>query len=120
MVGKFASGDAQSHATGRIMRAYEVEVRFYAEVAPRVTARHPRLLFAAVDPDEAWFTLLLEDVAGAVQGDEIAGCDAAVAAAALRAAGRARTPRAGRHRTWPPAPGSTGPPRRATPSPPPS
>jgi len=83
VIGKFTSGDAQSHATGRIMRAYEVEVRFYAEVAPRVAARRPGLLFAAVDPEEAWFTLLLEDVVGADQGDELAGCDAPTAAAAL-------------------------------------
>ena len=83
IVGKFTSSDEQSHATGRVMRAYEVEVRFYTEVAPRVTSRLPRLLFAAIDPDEAWFTLLLEDVADAVPGDEIAGCDAGIAAAAL-------------------------------------
>jgi len=83
IVGKFTSQDEQSHATGRMMRAYEVEVRFYAEIAPRVTSRHPRLLFAAIDPDEAWFTLLLEDVADASQGDEIAGCDVDVAGAAL-------------------------------------
>jgi len=84
VVGKFTSGDPRSHATGRIMRAYEVEVRFYAEIAPRVTVRHPRPLFAAVDPEEAWFTLLLEDVVGASQGDELAGCGPATAAAALR------------------------------------
>jgi len=83
IVGKFTSQDEQSHATGRIMRAYEVEVRFYAEIAPRVTSRHPRLLFAAIDTDEAWFTLLLEDLADASQGDEIAGCGADVAGAAL-------------------------------------
>jgi hypothetical protein len=83
IVGKFTSQDEQSHATGRIMRAYEVEVRFYAEIAPRIANRHPRLLFAALDPDEAWFTLLLEDLANATQGDEIAGCDVTVAAAAL-------------------------------------
>ena len=41
IVGKFTSQDEQSHATGRIMRAYEVEVRFYAEVAPRVANRLP-------------------------------------------------------------------------------
>ncbi len=83
VIGKFTSPDAQSHATGRIMRAYEVEVRFYAEVAPRVAVRHPHLLFGAVDPEEAWFTLLLEDLAGAEPGDELVGCDASVAAAAL-------------------------------------
>lgn len=83
VVGKFASEDEQSHNTGRMMRAYEVEVRFYAEVAPRVPARMPRLLFAAFDPAESWFTLLLEDLDDAAQGDEIAGCGPDVAAAAL-------------------------------------
>jgi len=83
VVGKFASPDEQSLATGRIMRAYEVEVRFYAEVAPRVDSRLPRLLFAALDPVEAWFTLLLEDLDDAAPGDEIRGCDPTVAAAAL-------------------------------------
>jgi len=58
-------------------------VRFYAEVAPRVDARVPRLLFAALDPAESWFTLLLEDLGHATQGDEIEGCGADVAAAAL-------------------------------------
>ncbi len=83
VVGKFASEDEQSLNTGRMMRAYEVEVRFYAEVAPRVHARMARLLFAALDPAESWFTLLLEDLDDATQGDEIEGCDATVAAAAL-------------------------------------
>ncbi len=83
MVGKFASQDEQSLNTGRIMRAYEVEVRFYAEVAPRVDARVPRLLFAALDPVESWFTLLLEDLDDATQGDEIDGCDAEVAGAVV-------------------------------------
>ena len=83
IVGKFASQDEQSHATGKLMRAYEVEVRFYAELAHRVTCRLPGLLFAAVDPDEAWFTLLLEDLSEATQGDEVAGCDVEVATAAL-------------------------------------
>ena len=83
VVGKFASEDEQSFSTGRMMRAYEVEVRFYAEVAPRVRARLPRVLFAALDPDQSWFTLLLEDLDAAVQGDEIEGCGPEVAAAAL-------------------------------------
>ena len=83
VVGKFASQDTMSHATGKIMRAYEVEVRFYLEVAPRVGTRLPRVLFAALDPDEAWFTLLLEDVHSATQGDEIDGCNATVAVAAI-------------------------------------
>ena len=83
VVGKFASRDPLSLATGRVMRAYEVEVRYYAEVAHRVDARMPGLLFAALDPVDSWFTLLLEDLPDATQGDEIEGCDADVAAAAV-------------------------------------
>jgi aminoglycoside/choline kinase family phosphotransferase len=48
-----------------------------------VAARVPRLLFAAFDPGESWFTLILEDLRDARPGDEIEGCDATVAAAAL-------------------------------------
>jgi len=83
LVAKFASGDQRSHATGRVLRAYEAEVRFYGEVAERVTARVPELILAAFDPHEAWFTLLLEDICDASPGDQIIGCDADEAAAAL-------------------------------------
>jgi hypothetical protein len=41
VVGKFASADEQSRGTGLALRAYEVEVRFYREVAARVDARVP-------------------------------------------------------------------------------
>jgi hypothetical protein len=83
VIGKFASQDEQSLSTGRVMRAYEVEVRFYVDVAPRVATRIPQLLFAALDPDDSRFTLILEDLDDARQGDEIEGCDAPIATAAL-------------------------------------
>ncbi len=83
VVGKFASADDQSRATGLALRAYEIEVRFYREVAARVAARVPGLHFAEVEPETGWFTLILEDIAGATQGDQIAACDAEVAAAVL-------------------------------------
>ena len=41
VVGKFASADDQSRSTGLALRAYEIEVRFYREVARRVGARVP-------------------------------------------------------------------------------
>jgi hypothetical protein len=83
VVGKFASADEQSRATGLALRAYEIEVRFYREVADRVAARIPALHFADVEAETGWFTLILEDIAGATQGDQIAACDAEVAAAVL-------------------------------------
>ena len=83
VIGKFASADEQSRATGLALRAYEVEVRFYREVAVRVGARVPATYVAEVEPETGWFTLLLEDIVGAVQGDQIAACTPEVAAAVL-------------------------------------
>jgi len=83
VVGKFASSDEQSRATGLALRAYEIEVRFYQEVAIRVAARVPALYAAEVEPDTGWFTLILEDIVGARQGDQIEACSPEVAAAAL-------------------------------------
>jgi hypothetical protein len=83
VVGKFASSDEQSRGTGLALRAYEIEVRFYREVAGRVAARVPALHFADVEAETGWFTLILEDIVGATQGDQIAACDAEVAAAVL-------------------------------------
>jgi hypothetical protein len=83
VIGKFASADEQSRGTGLALRAYEIEVRFYREVAARVAARVPGHHFAEVEPDTGWFTLILDDIAGATQGDQIAACDAEVASAVL-------------------------------------
>src|SRR5271167_177215 len=83
VVGKFASADDQSRGTGLALRAYEIEVRFYREVAARVGARLPEVYRAEVEPETGWFTLLMEDIAGAVQGDQIAACGPKVAAAVL-------------------------------------
>jgi phosphotransferase family enzyme len=83
VVGKFASADDQSRGTGLALRAYEIEVRFYREVADRISARVPTVYLAEVEPETGWFTLLMEDIAGASQGDQIAACDTDVAAAVL-------------------------------------
>ncbi len=83
VVGKFASADDQSRGTGLALRAYEIEVRFYREVAAGIGARVPAVYLADVEPETGWFTLLMEDIAGAVQGDQIAACGPEVAAAVL-------------------------------------
>ena len=83
LVAKFASSDATSRSTGRMMRAYEVEVCFYAELAERVSTRIPVALFCALDIEAGMFTLLLEDIVGAHQGDQIAGCTVGAAQACL-------------------------------------
>ncbi|HWD56537.1 MAG TPA: phosphotransferase [Acidimicrobiales bacterium] len=83
VVGKFASADDQSRATGLALRAYEIEVRFYREVAGRIATRLPAVYAAEIEPETGWFTLLMEDIAGAQQGDQIAACEPDVAAAVL-------------------------------------
>jgi hypothetical protein len=53
--------------------AYVNEVRFYAELAPTVDIKVPRCFYAGMG-DAGTFTLLLEDLAPAQVGDQIAGC----------------------------------------------
>ncbi|WP_328395086.1 phosphotransferase [Nocardia sp. NBC_00416] len=57
--------------------AYRQEVRFYTEIAPTVAVRTPRCHHAETHGDGAEFVLLLEDLAPARQGDQIAGCPVA-------------------------------------------
>ncbi len=83
VVGKFASADDQSRGTGLALRAYEIEVRFYREVAGRVGVRVPATYVAEVEPETGWFTLLLEDIVGGTQGDQIEACSPEVAASVL-------------------------------------
>jgi hypothetical protein len=85
IVGKFASADDQSRATGLALRAYEIEVRFYRELAARVDARVPRAYVAEIEPETGWFSLVLEDVVGGTQGDQMAACSPDVAAVVLDA-----------------------------------
>src|SRR3954468_17747923 len=72
---KVAASDPTSRATGVGLGAYEREIRFYREVAPRLDGVAIARCHAAVfEPTEGWFTLLLEDAGPAVQGDQIRGC----------------------------------------------
>lgn len=54
--------------------AYRGEVRFYQEVAPTVAVRVPRCHHAWAADDSGDFVLVMEDLAPAEQGDQIAGC----------------------------------------------
>lgn len=56
---------------------YRTELRFYREIAPTVAVRVPHLSYADMAEEGGDFVLLLEDLAPAVQGDQIAGAPAA-------------------------------------------
>lgn len=85
LVGKFPSDDAVSRATGVQLRNYLKEVTFYRELQQRLSIPTPRCYFAAIDGEGPAFMLLLEDLHPARQGDQLAGCDAEVARAAVLA-----------------------------------
>ena len=95
VVMKFAAADDTSRATGLALRSYEIEVRFYREVAGTVGIRTPHCYHAAVEPDAGWFTLVFEDLAPAEQGDQMAGCSVDHAALALEELTKLHAPRWG-------------------------
>jgi hypothetical protein len=74
------------------MGAYYREIAFYQHVAPLIGGSVPICHLAVYDQDEGWFVLVLDDVVGAVPGDQVAGCDAEQAGLALRALARLQAP----------------------------
>ena len=92
VVGKFPATDATSRQSGAGMRLYLREVNFYRLVAPAAGIRTPRVLASLFDPATHDFFLLFEDLAPARGGDQLAGCDAADAAAAMDEIARLHAP----------------------------
>ncbi len=83
LVGKFPSDDPASRATGVALRNYYREVNFYQQLAPRLGISLPRCYHADIDGEGPAFALLLEDMQPARQGDQLEGCTAEVARAAV-------------------------------------
>ncbi|MED6340961.1 MAG: phosphotransferase [Pseudomonadota bacterium] len=83
LVGKFPSDDESSRATGVALQNFLKEVRFYQQLQSRLSSRTPRCYFAEITGEGPEFFLLLEDLAPALQGDQLKGCNAEAAEAAL-------------------------------------
>jgi len=98
IVCKFASSDPQSRATGLSLRSFEVEVNFYRLLAETVRIRTPACHGAEIDLATGEFVLVLEDLAPAVQGDQMRGCTPAQAVTALAELARLHAPRWGDER----------------------
>ena len=84
LVAKFASDDATSRQTGVMLGGYLKEVSFYQNLQSRLGIRTPRCYHAVIEDRGPDHLLLLEDLAPAVQGDQMAGCSAVVARAAVQ------------------------------------
>jgi hypothetical protein len=89
---KLAADDETSRSTGIALGIYEAEIRFYQEIAPRIGGPLATCHLATFDRSGGWFTLVLEDVAPAIQGDQIAGCTVEQARLAVRELARLHAP----------------------------
>lgn len=69
---KIASANPDSRAIARQWSLYEREVRFYRELAPGARIDTPDIKASGLDAEGNFF-LLMEDMAGAVPGNQIAG-----------------------------------------------
>ena len=76
VVGKFPSEDETSRSASVATRTYEIETRFYQQLRDRVSITTPEPYVALIDVEANEFVLLMNDLAPAEQGDQMAGCDA--------------------------------------------
>lgn len=95
IVGKFASDDPASRQTGVALSNYLREVRFYQELRPTLDIQVPEVLYADIDLDSHDFVIVMEDLAPAVQGDQLTGCETAEAQLALGELAKLHGPRWG-------------------------
>lgn len=83
LIAKVPAAEEASRAAARLTRTYEIEASFYRDLAPTLPVRTPICHHAAHDPETDAYVVLLEDVAPAEQGDQMAGCTIEDLAAAV-------------------------------------
>jgi hypothetical protein len=88
VVGKFPSQDPESRATGVNFGNYVREVNFYRQLASTALVTTPKVLFTDVNEETCDFVLLMEDLAPAVQGDQMRGVTLEQAALSVDQAAR--------------------------------
>lgn len=95
VVGKFPSDDERSRAAGAA-GAYAKELGFYRDLQPRLEVPTPQPIVAELDPSTSGFVLLMTDLRGSVQGDQLAGCDLELAGLAAETVATLHAPTWGR------------------------
>jgi thiamine kinase-like enzyme len=84
LIAKFPTYGPENRAIADMFRMYETETRFYEEIAGNVELRTPKRYHSARATDSTDFILLMEDLAPARVGDQVAGCSKAQAELAIR------------------------------------
>ncbi|MGI9596145.1 MAG: phosphotransferase family protein [Acidimicrobiales bacterium] len=86
VVVKLASANEASRAAAEATRTYIREVGFYRDVAPSVAIRVPTAYHVSEDRPANRFILVMEDIAPADAGNQLAGCTTDQASLAIDAA----------------------------------
>lgn len=84
LIAKFPTASPVNRQIALYFRLYEIETRFYEEIAGQIELRTPRCYYSALDTESGDFVLLLEDLAPARIGDHLAGCSLEQAELAIR------------------------------------
>lgn len=83
LVAKMPTDDPGGVALGQMLRLWEREARFYLDLRDKLPVRTPRCYHAAGDPESGIYAMLLEDLSGLANGDNIAGASTRQAANAI-------------------------------------
>ena len=75
VIGKFPSQSEISRATAIAVETYVREIGFYRDLQHQVEIRTPHVLHVGWDPETHDFVVMMEDIAPAEPGDQLAGCD---------------------------------------------
>jgi hypothetical protein len=83
LIAKFPNASPENRRLANMFSFYDIETHFYREIADEIELRTPCCYYSALDPETHDFVLLLEDLAPARVGDQLAGCSPAQAELAI-------------------------------------
>jgi len=92
VVAKCPSLDEKTRAIAQALGSYSLELNWYRELAPQTAVSCPRCLHIESANNDLDFILLLEDLAPAKQGDQLAGASIAQIETAIKEAARLHAP----------------------------
>ncbi len=84
LIVKLASDSPQQRFIAAMTKFYEREIRFYNEIAVNMTVKVPRCYVAQINTEDQSFVLVLDEISGMRQVDQITGVGYDDAIAALR------------------------------------
>src|SRR5262249_52915245 len=84
VVVKLPASSKEGNDFAESTHAYEREIRFYREVAPRTPIRVPRMFATIMEPADDVFILVMEDLKGLAAGDQVIGTSRAQGLAAVQ------------------------------------